>query len=133
MQFIASLNNLDSMMEYFRAAAAQSGMDEKAIYKMELACEEALVNIISYAYPEQKGVLEVFCSKKGHRFEIIIRDKGLPFNPIEVEVHPQLDQPVQDRPIGGLGIFLFRKVIDEASYQRVNDENVLRLAFLIEN
>lgn len=131
MQFVADLSHLDSMMEYLHAEAAKSGMDERAIYKMELACEEALVNIISYAYPQKKGALEIACMKQGHRFEITIRDKGLPFNPIDAEVNPQIDKPVQERCIGGLGIFLIRKAIDEASYQRVDDENILRLAFLI--
>lgn len=131
MQFLANLNNLGLMMKYLRDEAIKCEMDEKAIHKMELACEEALVNIISYAYPEKKGTLEIICVKQGHRFEITIRDKGVPFNPIEVEVNPQLDKPIAERAVGGLGLFLIRKAIDEASYQRIEEENVLRLAFLI--
>ena len=106
-------------------------MGEKLINKIQLASEEAIVNVISYAYPEKKGMLWIDCEKKGQRFEITVRDHGLPFNPIDVEVNPQLDQPVQARKIGGLGIFLIRKAIDEVSYQRVDDENVLRLVFTI--
>jgi serine/threonine-protein kinase RsbW len=131
MKFLADLSTLDQVMLYIRDEALKCGVSEKAFHKMELACEEAVVNIISYAYPEKKGSLFVDCKRAGHRFEITLRDHGVSFNPIDVEVNPQLDKPMQERRIGGLGIFLLRKTIDEASYQRVNDENVLRLAFLV--
>ena len=129
MDFLADLSNLESMMGYLRSEALRYGMEEKAQLKMELACEEALVNIISYAYPKKKGPLSITCSSKGQRFEIILRDQGLPFNPIDAEINPQLDKSVLDRRIGGLGIFLIRKAIDEAYYQRIENENVLRLTF----
>jgi serine/threonine-protein kinase RsbW len=131
MQFQADLSTLNQIMEYLRAEAVSCGMSEKAILKMELASEEAIVNIISYAYPEKKGILDISCSRMSHRFEIVIKDKGIPFNPIDAEVGPELDRPIQERKLGGLGIFLIRKVIDEASYQRVGDENLLRLAFIV--
>lgn len=129
MEFLADLNTLDGMMKYLRSEATLHGMDEKTIHKMELACEEAIVNIISYAYPEQKGPLSIVCNRKGNRFEITLCDQGIPFNPIDAEVNPQLDKPVLERRVGGLGIFLIRKAIDEASYQRIENENVLRLTF----
>jgi serine/threonine-protein kinase RsbW len=131
MEFQAELSTLEEMMLYIRQEAFNSGIQEKAANKMELACEEAIVNIVSYAYPQKKGPLAISCKKQGHRFEITLRDWGIPFNPIDVEVNPQIDQPMQERRVGGLGIFLLRKVIDEASYQRIDNENVLRLAFLI--
>lgn len=131
MEFLADLSNLDQMIGYIRSAALHSGMSEKDIYKMELACEEAIVNIISYAYPQKKGKLSIDCVKKKQRFEITLQDEGTPFNPIDAEVNPQINSPLQDRRIGGLGIYLIRKAIDEASYQRVLGFNILRLAFLI--
>jgi anti-sigma regulatory factor (Ser/Thr protein kinase) len=131
MEFFADLSSLDEIMFFIEQKAEEAGMGEKGIYKMQLACEEAIVNIISYAYPEKKGALFIDCQKRGHRFEISLRDHGVPFNPIDAEVNPQLDKPVNERKIGGLGIFLLRKTIDEASYQRINDENVLRLTFTI--
>jgi serine/threonine-protein kinase RsbW len=129
MEFLADLSTLEEMMHYLRSEAARIEVDEKTVHKMELACEEAIVNIISYAYPDQKGPLIITCSLKGHRFEIVLRDRGIPFNPIDVEVNPQIDKPVLERSIGGLGIYLIRKTIDEAYYQRVGNENILRLTF----
>ena len=130
MEFLADLATLDEIMRYIREQASIASMEEKAIHKMELACEEAVVNIISYAYPEEKGPLFIECKKKGHRFEITLRDHGVPFSPIDVEVNPQIDKPVQERRVGGLGIFLLRKTIDEASYQRDENANILRLCFV---
>ena len=131
MQFLAHLSSLAAIMSYIRSEAIRCGMGEKALSKLELACEEAVVNIISYAYPQKKGELFIQCAKEGHRFEITMRDQGLPFNSIDAEVNPQIDKPLDERRIGGLGIYLIRKAIDEASYQRIGDENVLRLTFVI--
>ncbi|MCH9625746.1 MAG: Serine-protein kinase RsbW [Chlamydiales bacterium] len=128
-KFDANLTALDEMMLHLRREAKKFNLDEKTIYKMELACEEAIVNIISYAYPKKKGQLALECEQKGCRFEITIRDWGVPFNPIDVEINPQVDAPIDERHIGGLGIYLLRKVIDEVSYHREGDENVLRLVY----
>lgn len=130
-RFLADIDLLEEIMLYIKQEAIRAGMAEKALHKMELACEEAIVNIISYAYPKKKGEIAIFCGRHGHRFEITLRDRGLPFNPIDAEVNLQQDTPMLHRRIGGLGIYLLRKVIDEASYQRVNEENILRLAFLL--
>lgn len=131
MQFSASIEVLSDMLRYIRNQAEIYHLDEKLIYKIELACEEALVNVISYAYPHEKGMVDLHCEKKNGRFEITLRDRGVLFNPIDAEIQPQLNIPIQERKIGGLGIFLMRKSIDEASYQRVGEENVLRMAFQI--
>lgn len=129
--FPATLSHLEQMIGYICDQAKNEGMEEKKVYRMELACEEALVNIISYAYSNSTnpGTLSVDCETVGQRFQVTIRDRGRSFNPFECELHPQTDLPIQERRIGGLGIFLIRKVIEEASYQRQGDENVLRLSF----
>lgn len=131
MKFYADLAQLDQIMAFLRDEALKLGMKDKATHKMELACEEAIVNIISYAYPGKKGELSIDCKKNGSRFEVTLCDWGTPFNPIEAELHPQLNEPVQERRIGGLGIYLLRKTIDEASYQRIDNANILRLVFAI--
>lgn len=131
MEFFADLHSLAEILQHIRKEAEKWGVDKKLIHKMELACEEAIVNIISYAYPEQKGKLFVTCEKKGHRFEITLRDQGVPFNPMDVDVNTQSNTPISERHVGGLGIYIIRKAIDEASYQREKDENILQLAFVV--
>lgn len=131
MEFDASLQRLEEMMCYIRQQAQRYGFDKQLIHKIELPCEEALVNIISYAYPHTAGKLKIECQINNGRFVVTLRDYGVSFNPIDAEINPQLNQPIQERKVGGLGIYLIRNVIDEASYQRVDEENVLRLAFQI--
>lgn len=129
MEFKAALDSLREMIDYIRQQAESHNVEQSLILKMELASEEAIVNIISYAYKNQKGNISINCERNGQRFEIILRDQGVPFNPIDVEINPQLNTPVIERKVGGMGIFLIRKIIDEVSYQREEDENILRMVF----
>ncbi len=101
---------------------------------LNLALEEALVNVIQYAYPEGTvGDISLTAhastDKKTLSFEL--RDKGVAFNPLEVSV-PDLTLSVEERPIGGLGIFLVKQLMDSVTYQRIGDENVLTMSKGIE-
>ncbi len=133
MEFTASLDHLFEMLTFVREEGKRQGVDEALAKKMELACEEALVNIISYAFASHKGTIEMICARHNQRFEVIIRDSGKPFNPIESEIDPQLDLPPEERQIGGLGIYLIRSIIDESSYQRIENENILRLTLRLDS
>jgi serine/threonine-protein kinase RsbW len=129
MEFNASLDSLLGMMEHIRDQAEANEIPALLIHKIELACEEAIVNIISYAYERNPGKIEIACNKNGKRFEVTLRDRGAPFNPIDVTINPQFDTPVNERRVGGMGIFLIRKTIDEVSYRRDGEINILCLAF----
>ena len=133
MEFPAEIDHLPEMLAFIRFAVQQTGISEEKLYKVELASEEALVNIISYAYPEKKqNRLHIDCqTKPGRRFEVTIRDQGLPFNPIDADIDVDIHQPIEERKIGGLGIFMIRKLIDEVSYQRVGEENVFKMVTIL--
>lgn len=128
MKFAADINLLPQMLGYIRAEAEKVGIHEEALYKLELASEETIVNIISYAYPGREGKIDITCKpEKDRRFVVTIRDQGKPFNPLEHEITPEVEKPLSERKIGGLGIFLIRQFIDEVSYRREGEENVLTL------
>lgn len=129
MEFPARLEHLPDMLQFILNQAEKLSVSKDRRYKLELASEEALVNIISYAYKDQKtGIIRIDCEKLGdNRLEIVIRDHGFPFNPIDADIRVDTEQPIDERKIGGLGIFLMRKILDEVSYQRIGEENVLRL------
>lgn len=98
---------------------------------VRLALEEALVNVIQYAYPEGKGKLELGCSVESQeKLELSIRDWGPPFDPLSRKA-PDLVEDVMKRPIGGLGIYLVRQMTDELSYVREQNGNLLTLGFHI--
>ena len=128
MDFAAEMTTLSEMLGFIRREASQVGVDEANIHKLELACEEALVNIISYAYPKKEGKISIQCSKSTlTRFDVTIRDQGAPFDPNEADIDTEVDKPMSQRKIGGLGIFLIRKMVDEVSYRRDGNENILKM------
>jgi len=122
----AKLENLDKLIRFISACAGEKGCGEKRLHEIELASEEALVNIISYAYAgKDSGDVEVTCRAESDTAWIIeITDWGIPFDATSY-ADPDLDAPITDRKIGGLGIFLIRKMVDEIKYRREEDRNVL--------
>ena len=93
----------------------EAGMDAAAIPKIILAIDEACTNIALYAYPERKGYIRLACWLDHGDFVISIEDKGKPFNPCSVPP-PRFDVSLNERKVGGLGIHLMRKLMDEISY-----------------
>lgn len=127
--FPATLERFDEMISFILDFATQQGFDQGAAMKVRLAAEEILVNIINHAYPEKAGMISIACNtlgESGKGLALEIRDTGLPFNPLEKE-EPDISLPMEDRQIGGLGIFLARKVMDDISYDRQGDTNILKM------
>ncbi len=114
------------MFSFIRGAASRQGFDNEAANKIQLACEEALVNVINYAYPDKDGELEIAFDNKPDALEIQISDSGIPFDPLALAA-PDITAPMEERKIGGLGIYMIRKLMDQVSYKRENDRNVLTL------
>ena len=98
---------------------------EKELFALRLVCDELIVNVVSYAYPEgADGYLDVEIEKTPQEITIRFKDGGKPFNPLENKM-PDIDAPLEERQIGGLGIFLTIKQMDSVTYQYANNENVL--------
>ena len=107
----------------------EQGVDQKVLYKVELSLEEILVNIASYAYDKPEGgniTIQYQIKESPKRIMISIIDEGKAFNPLEKE-EPDVTLPSNQREIGGLGIFIVRKTMDEIKYDRKNNKNVLTL------
>ena len=99
---------------------------EEEIQVLRLACEEIIMNVTSYAYPEGvDGFLDVDIQKTD-RMTIRFEDGGVPFNPLEQE-KPDTGLSWDKRRIGGLGIFLFRRKMDDVRYAYVDNKNVLTI------
>lgn len=122
----ATNEELPAMMEFVLDQAQQAGLGGHALFQIELAVEEILTNIIKYAYAESQGDMEVECGPGPEGFWLVFRDQGPAFDPLAVD-DPTLDATVQDRQVGGLGLFLVRKFMDQVEYQRQGENNVLRV------
>ena len=94
---------------------------------LNLALEEAATNSIMYAYPAgEKGLVEIDALKTENSVEFILADKGIPFDPT-ARPEPDITLPAEERPIGGLGIFMVKNIMDSVSYERVSGRNILRM------
>ena len=95
--------------------------------QVNLAVEEAVVNVMNYAYPEgTKGDVNIAATADGQQLTLTITDSGTPFDPT-ARSEVDITQPLDERPIGGLGIHLVRNIMDAVSYQRVGDTNQLTI------
>jgi anti-sigma regulatory factor (Ser/Thr protein kinase) len=115
--FDASFDKLDEIREFVGEAARRAGFSDKDIYAIQLASDEASSNIIEHAYAGAKGgKLEIELSVTSAELKIIMRDHGKSFDPSSVP-EPNVKADLSERKIGGLGMYLMRKLMDEVSYE----------------
>ena len=102
-------------------------IEPKLARDIRLAVEEAVVNVMDYAYPSgTEGDVTVDVSSNGRRVKVVISDTGTPFDPTKTD-RADTTLSVEDRPVGGLGILLVRQLMDSINYERINGKNILTL------
>lgn len=129
MHFPAELSALPQMMDYVQNSLQKVPFSKGQKRKIELALEEALVNIIHYAYPLLKsGSIDLSCTLVDNNiFEVVIQDEGHPFNPLQLERPIDLHSDLEERQAGGLGIYFILELMDHVTYERKGKHNILRL------
>jgi len=127
-QFAAKFEYLDEIREFVGGVARAGGFSDKDVYNIQLATDEAASNIIEHAYEKtSNGVLELACGVQAGSITIILTDHGESFDPSIIPI-PDLKADLSDRKIGGLGLFLMRKLMDEVHYESRSDKsNVLTM------
>lgn len=122
-----NLSELDTLEEKLDEFCSQLGLTNKCLCEINLALEELFTNIISYGYnDEAEHWIKFSLSFKGGIIRMEIEDDGIPFNPIEAK-EPDIRCALEERKIGGLGIHLTKKIMDEMIHRRSGDKNVLIL------
>jgi len=125
----AKIENLRRFIDFVSDYAKQNQFSDKRIKEIELATEEALVNISKYAYPNDIGDIELRCQMQDNNILVIeIIDNGIPFDMNSVS-EPDLNSSILNRNVGGLGIHLIKKMVDEINYKREKDKNHLIFLF----
>ena len=124
--FAANVDAVPDVIAFIAGEAGAWGLHPRRLMQLELAVEEAVVNICLYAYEVPPGELLVRIEPGESRFVVELIDEGVPFDPLAVE-EPDLRAGAEDRAVGGLGIFLVRRVMDEVAYLRDGSRNILRL------
>jgi len=131
MQFVrfdAKFEFLDEIREYVGDIARKGGFSNKDVYNIQLATDEAASNIIEHAYEDvPNGVMDLACAMEKDVIKIILIDYGAPYDPSVIPM-PDIKADLSERKIGGLGIFLMRKLMDEVHYEpRADKSNVLTM------
>ena len=115
--FPARYEFLDEIRDFVADVARKGGFTEKVIYSLQLAADEAASNIIEHAYQGVANAsLQITCDMQDDELIITMRDSGRPFDPSNVK-QPNLKADLSKRQIGGLGVYLMRKIMDEVRYQ----------------
>lgn len=131
--FANTLSEISSLPAYTELIATRYGLDAETRGRINLVLEEAVVNVINYAYPEGvEGKIALDCSHDAASgaLTLEISDSGIPFDPTAA-VEPDTGAPLEQRPIGGLGIYLVRNLSDGVEYRREADRNILKITLLI--
>ena len=98
------------------------------VFKINLVLEELGLNIMNYGNDENLSDIEIMLTSEEDVLTIEIVDSGRPFDPLNDAPEPDLDAVLEDRPVGGLGLYLVRTMMDDLRYRRENDKNYLTLA-----
>lgn len=122
----ASLEQLAAISDFVVDQARSAGLDEHAVWEVQLAVDEAVTNVIQHSYAKTNGSITLTTNHTADLLEIAIRDRGRPFNPDDVP-EPDLISPLEQRRTGGLGLYLMRKLMDQVDFRFENGENILTM------
>ncbi|HPB30009.1 MAG TPA: ATP-binding protein [Candidatus Sumerlaeota bacterium] len=119
------LSEVERLNDEVSAFIVSRGLDAETVFKVNLALEEVVTNVMNYAYGRDvRKELDVLISHEPGELTIEVVDSGPPFNPLE-RPEPDLTLPIEKRPIGGLGIHLVRSIMNGLDYHRTHDKNHL--------
>ena len=121
------IQQIPQLAEFMEQIAREAKLDQSLSMSLNLALEEAVTNVILYAYPEgSDGLVDIEAIIRPERLDFIISDSGIPFDPTAA---PEADVTLsaEERPIGGLGIYLVRNLMDTVTYRREHDRNILAM------
>lgn len=124
----ARSENLDAVLQFIDEQLAGTNCSAKNRMQIDLAAEEIFVNIANYAYNPETGPATVRVEVKpdGSAVSITFIDRGVPYDPL-AKADPDVTLSAEQRAIGGLGIFLVKKSMDDIRYEYVNGSNILTI------
>ena len=124
----AQVEHLDQVMAFVDAQLEQMDCSMKAQMQIDVAVEEIFVNIASYAYAPETGKATIRIERDGNGRGVTVEfeDSGVPFDPL-AKPDPDVTLSAEERKIGGLGIYMVKKSMDQVQYRHENGKNILTL------
>ena len=121
------ISEISKLNQFFEEIGEEFSLSPAIVFNLTLVLEEAVVNVINYAYPKEEHE-SIYLSARLHEGSIVLvlTDTGVEFDPT---LAPEADITLsaEERPIGGLGIFLIRQIMNEVKYERIDGKNILTL------
>ena len=132
--FIADTDNLNEVLAFVDEYLEAAGCSMKIQMQIDVSLEEMFVNVARYAYREGESVssgdktvlLEVSLEEESHSLLLTLTDQGIPFDPT-ARRDPDVTLSLEEREIGGLGIYMAKKNMDEMTYERMDGKNILHM------
>lgn len=121
-----TLDSLKAIADYVVEAAKSAGLDKKSTYRLRLAVDEVATNIITHGYQEANlsGKLDLFADINNSALTVWVEDTGARYDPYEqVSLEEELQKPLEERAMGGLGVYLAIQGVDKYFYERVGERN----------
>jgi serine/threonine-protein kinase RsbW len=121
------LSELSALSDHLERMGAALGIPKRSLFEVNLALDELFTNIISYGFSDQSAhTIRISVSAENNLLTVVLEDDGVPFNPL---MRPPAELPcsLAECKVGGLGIHLVKNLIDEVSYSRCGNKNVLTL------
>ena len=127
-----TLDALDPLADFLKEACDQAGFDSKSHYRLQLAVDEVVTNIIVHGYQESglEGKVDLSAEIDDRALTIIVEDTAKPFDPTKAKPPENLDKPLEERNIGGLGVYLALKSVDQFTYEYKDGRNRNRFVML---
>lgn len=121
----ATLDSLSEIRDFIEAAAHRAGLDKKRGYRLALAVDEIATNVILHGYEENglQGDVTVHVELTDDELTVVLEDEAVPFDPRTLAEPDNLDAPLEERGIGGLGVFLTLRGVDVFEYAYENGKN----------
>lgn len=130
-KIVNDLAEIERLAAFVDDLAAELDLSPGIAMNINLALEEAVVNVINYGYPQdQLHEMTLRVSSSEQQLIFVLSDSGVSFDPTRV-AEAEVTLPLEERPIGGLGIFLIRKIMNEVTYERIDGKNKLIMKKII--
>ena len=125
------VNEVPMLGEWMEVTGEQLGLPMAAVFQLNLALEEAFVNVVDYAYPGKNGMpVQLNMDGTGETLTFTLIDEGEPFDPTTLD-EPDTNLSAEERPVGGLGVFLVKQIMDEVRYERQGNRNILTMTYTV--
>lgn len=124
--FPAKTESLDDAIAFVEETLETLDCPMKATMQITVCVEEMFMNVANYAYGDGEGEVALALESNGRGVAITLTDRGMPFDPL-AKSDPDVTLSAEERDIGGLGIFMVKKSMDEVAYRRENDQNIFTM------